>query len=280
LGGVVDIAWGLGVDELERLVGVPGVKILQDPDSLIGLESNLVMNNGRPPFDNVLVRKAIAHAIPYDDIIQGVFRGNATKSRNLLRPIDFGNDTSRDWYTYDIDMARDLLAQAGMADGFSTSVIMSERSATGQNLLIAIRTSLAEIGIDMTIDIRTAGEFGGMRFQNPKPYDMFLEDLSRAFVPHPLFVYTHFWQPPGVSCCNGADYNNDEVTTLLTQALASTDEEEVIALSNNIMDIIMEDIPIVPMAYVLDRVAVRENISGIVWEAAVWADWAAIVKAQ
>ena len=280
LGGVVDIAWGLGVDELERLVGVPGVKILQDPDSLIGLESNLVMNNGRPPFDNVLVRKAIAHAIPYDDIIQGVFRGNATKSRNLLRPIDFGNDTSRDWYTYDIDMARDLLAQAGMADGFSTSVIMSERSATGQNLLIAIRTSLAEIGIDMAIDIRTAGEFGGMRFQNPKPYDMFLEDLSRAFVPHPLFVYTHFWQPPGVSCCNGADYNNDEVTTLLTQALASTDEEEVIALSNNIMDIIMEDIPIVPMAYVLDRVAVRENISGIVWEAAVWADWAAIVKAQ
>jgi ABC-type transport system substrate-binding protein len=280
LAGVVDIAWGLGVDELSRLVGVPGVKIVQDPDNLVGLESNLVMNNGRAPFDNVLVRKAIAHAIPYDDIIQGVFGGNATKSHNLLRPIDFGNDTSKDWYTYDIDMARQLLAEAGLADGFSTSVIMSERSATGQNLLLAVKTSLAEIGIDMAIDIRSEAVFRGISFQNPKPYDMFLEDISRAFVPHPLFVYTHFWQPPGVSCCNGADYINDEVTTLLTQALASPDEAEVISTINQIQDIIMEDIPIVPIVYVLDRVAVRENISGIVWEAAVWADWAAIVKAQ
>ena len=280
LAGVVDIAWGLGVDELSRLVGVPGVKILRDPDNLIGLESNLVMNTGRAPFDNVLVRKAIAHAIPYDDIIQGVFGGNATKSHNLLRPIDFGNDASRDWYTYDIDLARDLLAEAGLADGFSTSVIMSERSATGQNLLLTIKTSLADIGIDMDIDIRTEAVFRGMSFQNPKPYEMFLEDISRAFVPHPLFVYTHFWQPPGVSCCNTSDYNNDQVTSLLTQALASTDEVEVISMINQIQDIIMEDVPIVPIAYVLDRVAVRDNISGIIWEAAVWADWAEIVKAQ
>ena len=280
--GTVDIAWGLTADQLASLVGKPGVKVLVEPNNLVGQENVMVLNNGRPPFDDTRVRKAIAHAIPYDVLTRGVFRGNATKQNFLLRPIDFGAfPANREFYGQDTPRAADLLAQAGYGLGnpLSFTVLVSDQSPdTGLGSLVAIQTALSDIGVNMDIDIITQANLGGQRFQRPLPYDALWDDSNRALIPNGLYTYTHFYQPTGISCCNFADYNNADIVTLLQSAVQAQDPDEQRARIQEIQEIIMADLPIVPVVYGLHRVAVRENISGIVWEANAWAHWADIVK--
>ena len=140
--GGVDIAWRLTAGQLDELAATPGVRVLVEPSGLVGQENVMVLNNGRPPFQDVRVRKAIAHAIPYQDIIQGVFSGNATKQNFLLRPLDFGAfPADREFYGYDPAMATSLLAEAGYGPSapLSFTTILSDQSPdTGLGSLAAI----------------------------------------------------------------------------------------------------------------------------------------------
>ena len=130
----------------------------------------------------------------------------------------------------------------------------------------------------MGIDIVTQANLGGQRFQRPLPYDATWDDSNRALIPNGLYTYTHFFQPTGISCCNFADYNNADIVPMLQAAVQALDPAEQIARIQEIQEIIMADLPYVPVAYAMHRLAVRENISGIVWEGDAWAYWADIVK--
>ena len=276
--GTIDIAWQLGVDELERLEGDPGVNILRDPEGRFGLEYWINMNNGVAPFDNPKVRMAIAHATPFDDIQQGVFRGLATRQNTVLRPIDFGTDQSKEWFSYDPAKARQLLAEGGYPDGFETSMVVELESAVSQNLAVVMKTALADVGIDMSIDIVSAADFGGMRFEYPKRYAMALEKSSRAIVPVGLYVFTHFFQPPGISCCNYSDYENPMVSEVLARGVAALTDDEAIRITRELETLIMEDFPQFVAAYAFDTLAVRSNISGHGFGAWAWVNWSTIVK--
>ena len=277
--GTVDIAWGLSVDELARLEGKSGVKILSDPTRKIGTELHLVMNTTLPPFDDVRVRQAIAHAIPYDDIIQGVFKGHADRLETLLRPIDIGFSTSGvPRYDFDVEKAKQLLAAAGHADGFSTTVTLNSESAIGELVLIAMKSALADVGIDMGIDKKPASDIG--QFSRPRPYAMWLNDSDKSIVPNAMYVYTHFYQPPDVACCNWADYTNDQISAKLAEGVAASSVDEQLRIANDIQKIIMSDLPKVPIVYEIDRLATRDNISGYAWAPWQWLNWATIVKEE
>ena len=280
--GSVDIAWRLDVDDLARIEGQPGVKVLRDPDGEFGQENVLQLNNGRPPFDDIRVRKAIAHAIPYDEIINGVFRGKAIKQNFLLRPVDFGAfPADREFYGPDTAMATALLAEAGYGPDNPlsfTSIISDQSPGTGLGSLVAIQTALRDIGVNMDIDIITQANLGGQRFTRPLPYDALWDDSNRALVPHGLYTYTHFFQPTGISCCNFADYNNQDIVTMLQAAVQAQDPAEQVELIQEMQSVIMNDLPYVPIAYNTHAVAMRDNISGFIWTPAINLQYAFLRK--
>lgn len=83
-----------------------------------------------PPFDNLLVRRALAYAVNRDDIVQ--FLGPAL-ARELKSPIPmgyFGHTTEGlETYEYNPERARQLLAQAGYPNGFEFEIYMSEATS-------------------------------------------------------------------------------------------------------------------------------------------------------
>ncbi|NJN97421.1 MAG: hypothetical protein HC875_26730 [Anaerolineales bacterium] len=85
--GAIDIATNLSVDEVESLRGTDGVKILSIPSRNQVL---LGMNNAMAPFDNVKVRQALSYAVPYEQIVQDVFKGQGNVSQsNFARLAQF-----------------------------------------------------------------------------------------------------------------------------------------------------------------------------------------------
>lgn len=78
----------------------------------------LALNNQVPPFDNKLVRQALMYAMDIDTMIQVAYEGYAEPARMMADErcvgVDFSDSTQ---YTYDLEKAKALLAEAGYPNG-------------------------------------------------------------------------------------------------------------------------------------------------------------------
>ncbi|UWR22686.1 ABC transporter substrate-binding protein [Sulfitobacter sp. S190] len=113
-------------------------------------ETILSINNQQPPFDNPQVRAAVAHAIDRQAIIDGAMFGYGTPIGTHFAPhnpayVDLTADSA-----YDPDRARALLAEAGFADGFETTLHLPPPSYARRGGEI-VAAQLAQVGIDAKI---------------------------------------------------------------------------------------------------------------------------------
>ncbi|MGR3616994.1 MAG: ABC transporter substrate-binding protein [Paracoccaceae bacterium] len=113
-------------------------------------ETILSTNNKQPPFDNVKVRQALAHAIDRQAIIDGAMFGYGTPIGTHFAPhhpayVDLTGQSA-----YDPEKAKALLAEAGFADGFVTTLHLPPPSYARRGGEI-IAAQLAEVGIKAEI---------------------------------------------------------------------------------------------------------------------------------
>ena len=101
------------------------------------------------PLNNVKVRQAVNHAIDKDRIVQ-ILNGRADAANQPLPPSMPGYDTGYKGFAYDVAKSKALLAEAGLANGFSTELWTSN---TDPNPRIAqsIQEDLAKVGIKAAI---------------------------------------------------------------------------------------------------------------------------------
>jgi peptide/nickel transport system substrate-binding protein len=113
-------------------------------------ETILSTNNKMPPFDNVKVREAVAHAIDRQAIIDGAMFGYGTPIGTHFAPHnpDYVDLTAGS--QYDPDRAKALLSEAGLADGFETTLHLPPPSYARRGGEI-IAAQLAEVGIKAEI---------------------------------------------------------------------------------------------------------------------------------
>ncbi|MEM1610330.1 MAG: ABC transporter substrate-binding protein [Sulfolobales archaeon] len=113
----------------------------------------LLINTKKPPLDNILVRRAIAHAIPYNDIVSIARKGFARVASGVI-PYGMWGHFEDLKYEYNLTQAKQLLAQAGYPNGISRPLILTYTAGDiyEQRTSELIKASLAQIGI--TIDIR------------------------------------------------------------------------------------------------------------------------------
>ena len=144
-------------------------------------ETILSTNNQMPPFDNVLVREAVAHAIDRQAIIDGAMFGYGTPIGTHFAPhnpdyVDLIANSQ-----YDPDRARELLAEAGFADGFTTTLKLPPPSYARRGGEI-IAAQLREVGITAEIsnlewaqwieEVFTNKDFGLSIVSHTEPMDI------------------------------------------------------------------------------------------------------------
>ncbi len=113
-------------------------------------ETILSTNNGREPFDNILVREAIAHAIDRQAIIDGAMFGYGTPIGSHFAPHHPAYVDLTGMSEYDPELARSLLEEAGYPDGFETTLTLPPPSYARRGGEI-IASQLREVGIDAEI---------------------------------------------------------------------------------------------------------------------------------
>lgn len=113
-------------------------------------ETILSTNNKQPPFDDVRVRQALAHAIDRQAIIDGAMFGYGTPIGTHFAPHNPAYIDLKDGSAFDPDKSRALLAEAGLADGFETTLHLPPPSYARRGGEI-IAAQLAEVGIKAEI---------------------------------------------------------------------------------------------------------------------------------
>jgi peptide/nickel transport system substrate-binding protein len=85
-------------------------------------ETILAINNARPPFDDLRVRRAISHAVNRKDLIEGVGQGFGTPIGSHFAPHSGAYVDLTGRYPFDPAKARSLLAEAGQGNGIDASL--------------------------------------------------------------------------------------------------------------------------------------------------------------
>lgn len=113
-------------------------------------ETILSTNNKKPPFDNIKVRQAIAHALNRQAIIDAGSSGLGTPIGTHFSPGNAAYVDLTGTYPYDIEKAKALLAEAGFGDGIKATIKLPPPAYARDGGQV-VASQLKEIGIELEI---------------------------------------------------------------------------------------------------------------------------------
>lgn len=148
-GGEVDLATRMPLEATAQFEDTEGYEVHSSPSWFQYLA---YFNTLRPPLDNKLVRQALSYAVPYQDIIDVGPLGQGTQSHGPVPQGVWPYSEETPQYTYDLDMARDLLEQAGHEDGFSLRLTYAAENEIEARFAPLLKDSFAQIGVDLEIE--------------------------------------------------------------------------------------------------------------------------------
>ncbi|MFN2244852.1 MAG: ABC transporter substrate-binding protein, partial [Anaerolineae bacterium] len=212
--GGVDIIQDVLPDQMDDLEEVGLVVI---PDEAFQLQYIFFITDDEtlPTYD-VKVRQALNYAVDVDAIIENLLGGLGSRIASPIGPGYLGYNPDVEPYPYDPQMAKDLLAEAGYADGFETTI---DATATEKGDLIeAVIGYLADVGVTATLQEFELGQFN----QNWMDHTQSMLWAARwGNTPDPQSIELF-------ASCNGwiTRYCNEDVTMHLEAARDTLDQDE------------------------------------------------------
>lgn len=223
------------------------------------------MNCQRAPFDKAEVRRAISYAVPYEQIFQGIWKGLHRTMRSPFVDACAGYTEEFFPFSTDLEKARLLMRDAGLAQGFETTLLVDpDFSPHVRPTAEAIRDALKAIGITVRIievdekALRTAG---------------FAHDFDMQLDPHIHMVADDYY----ISLCDYGDakwgvenlnqYFNEELFELQKQSLTARSEAERIGYSHKMQKAIVEDAPQVFLMQLNTLMIAGSHVKGMSWDA-------------
>jgi peptide/nickel transport system substrate-binding protein len=133
-------------------------------------ETILAINNGKPPFNDVRVRRALAHAIDRKAVIEGAMSGYGTPIGSHFSPNHPAYIDLTGMYPYDPAKARALLREAGFPNGFEATLRLPPPPYARRSGEI-VAAMLAQVGVRVTIEPIEFAQWLEQVFRN-KNYDL------------------------------------------------------------------------------------------------------------
>jgi peptide/nickel transport system substrate-binding protein len=230
-----------------------------------GAWHHLMLNPQFKPFSDVRVRKAIAQAIDRDAIIEHVLGGMAEKLNSLVPKGYFGyTEEGLRRYDYDLQKARDLLAEAGYGNGFEVN-LDTHTSPNYLPVATAIQDQLGKVGIKVNLSVTdnpswmkkvTSGNSQLTIYLPVRPPD--------ADLPLTSFFHSSSFSPG----LNMMHYN--KLDKEIEEARVETNPEKRKRIYQEIQKRLMEDLPAVPLFMIHYPTLYRPQIMGLPDRDPVW----------
>lgn len=257
------VAAALMSDQLDLAsVSNDNAAILGDGFDLYTSPQNYVqifaLNNSYEPLSDVRVRQAINYTVDKQEIIQGVFNGNATELYSNFSPVMdlYYNDKLSEVYTVDIEKAKELMKEAGYEDGFTLTVKVPGNYAVHVNTAEILAQQLAQINIKVSIETIEWATWLEDVYANAQ-YEGTVIGLTGKLDPNDVLVrYSSTYAK------NFYKYSNPEYDELIAQAAVELDEGKRAELYKECQRILTEEAAAVFICDPNLTVAAKKGLKG------------------
>jgi peptide/nickel transport system substrate-binding protein len=263
--GTVDVLTDPGPSGAASLAGTPGVTVYYQPANN---SAYLAMNIDRKPFDRLPVRKAVAYALDVQAIVKDFFPTGAEVANNWTPPGMVGENSSVKAYTMDDRRARELLASAGLRNGFKTELfypaIPRPYMPDPQGVAKEVADQLRRVGIDAKLDPFDWSVFldkihngehamvlTGWSGDNGDPDNFMYTLLDKDSARRPNALNYSFWR-------------DETYHQLMLQGQETSDPAQRALIYERANAMIHDVVPSIPIVHSAVPVAMRTSIAGYI----------------
>ncbi len=255
--GNVDLIEYVPWQSMGTIASDPKLKML----STLGPFMYLTFNGRTGPFKDPRVRQAIGFAVKRSDIVSAAFFGRGAPLGGMPIPkgTTFYDAALADFWTYDPDKAKKLLAAAGFGGGFSCTLLSTAQYGMHKITAEVVQQNLAAIGIEVQLNLpdwatrvalgnRGQYEFsvGGTATESNDPDG--LSSLIDGTL-SPSYERSYDVVAPGLHA-------------LLAAGRAEFDQAKRKAIYDKVQSVALEYAPIVPLCWRSQAYAMKKELDG------------------
>lgn len=257
--GTVDGIDNPGPDDFAVIQGDSNLALINRPALNI---MYVGMTNTFAPFDNELVRQAVAMGIDRDRIVKNFYPAGSEVASHFTPCSIPGGCAGEAWYAFDPAKGKELLAEAGLPDGFSTKLYYRDvvRGYLPQPGIVAqdIQAQLKEnLNIDVEIVVMESGAFLDAA-DSGSLEGLHLLGWGADYPDQTNFLDYHF----GAGSSKQFGTKFDDITATLKEAAALADNAAREPLYAKANDLIRQHAPMIPIAHGGSAVAYKAAVEG------------------
>ncbi len=261
--GDADLVVDLQASDVQSLEAKGKLKVISTPQ--YNAVTFVSMNTKIPPFDNVNVRRAVAFALPYDDMFKAALFGRGAplfgaswadgKPPSGAYPIPQP-------VKLDLDKARDYLKAAGLPEGFPTTFSFNVgQASTAEPMAALVKESLAKIGIK--VDIQKLPDAQMSTQINEKKLPFFTEGIV-AWLPSTDYFYRNFYT--GDQRWNYSSINDPELVAIAQEARFEPDKAKYEDDGRKLNAIHFSEMPQIPLWQPNQDAVMAPSVDGYTYE--------------
>jgi ABC-type transport system substrate-binding protein len=222
----------------------------------------LDFNGGTGPFKDVRLRLAVAHAIRREDIVKAAFygRGEPLEGLPLQKDSEFYDEKYAHAWAYDPTLAKQLMAQAGVPNGFSCTLLSTAQYGMHKATAEVVQQYLTAIGIQVELDLPDWAT--RVMMGNRGQYQFCVQgQTADNNDPDGLSAYIDGSLPPD----NARSYHlpTRRIHQLLAEGRAEFDPAKRRAIYDQLQQVAIEvEVPMVSLCWRQQGYAMKRGISG------------------
>jgi len=258
--GQVDFTVDLAPDQKKELDGDANLQAVARPSFNVGY---LALNPAYKPLADVRVRQAIAYAINRPAIVKAFWSDLAQHSPHFLPDaLGWANSQTLQPYPFDPQKAKQLLTEAGYANGFDLELMYTPVSRpyfpTPKPIAEAFAADLSAVGIRVKLNTKDWAAYLADRRKQPG-YQSFMLGWTGDYGDPDSFYFPHYG--PG-STSDIGNWKNDRLLQLLNQARATADQASRAKLYAEVDEILYREVLRLPIVHSEPLLAQRKAIAG------------------
>lgn len=239
--GGVDVAYEISANDVSRVEDNPDLQLTRLIDNST---QYLGFNTQKEPFNDVRVRQAINYALDVPAIVETAWKGVGQVAQGPMSPnVNYFNPDIKQ-YEYNVEKAKELLAEAGYEDGFSTLLWTNEKQER-VDMATIIQSQLKEIGIQVDVEILEWGSY--LEKLGNGEQDMFIIGWTGQSTDPDVSLYGPLSKETLGAGANFTFFINDRVNDLLVEGRKIPDSPEREAMYYEIQEVFAEETPFIPL---------------------------------
>ena len=220
----------------------------------------LSLNSAVAPLNDPKLRQAIAHAINRDDIIIAALEGDAAAANSNIPPALDGYNPDSVQLSFDVELAKQLLAESAYPDGLTLTLKLSENN-TYQKVAQILQANLKQIGIDVVIDIMEGGAFSSDIYEKSN-FELSISSWSAMFLDAYSLMFCQYHSESFTFIGNTAQIKDPALDALLNAAaIASADDK--VASYELCTQYIADEALMLPLAFTNATITTNAALQGI-----------------